>query len=134
MELKPYQKKVLSDLESYLEYVQAYKSAGAAFSEYWKDRVGPYNPLSGDGMEPYKNNIPTAPNVCIKVPTAGGKTFIAANALKVIFDAFHYDRTKAVVWLVPSVTILEQTVKNLSEISHPYRQRINNHFCCKVEV
>lgn len=134
MELKPYQKKVLSDLESYLEYVQAYKSAGAAFSEYWKDRVGPYNPLSGDGMEPYKNNIPTAPNVCIKVPTAGGKTFIAANALKVIFDAFHYDRTKAVVWLVPSVTILEQTVKNLSEISHPYRQRINTHFGGKVEV
>jgi len=134
MELKPYQKKVLSDLESYLEYVQAYKRIDQAFNEYWKDRVGPYNPLSGDGMEPYKNNVPGAPNVCIKVPTAGGKTYIAANALKVIFDAFHYDKTKAVVWLVPSVTILDQTVKNLSDITHPYRQRINTHFGGKVEV
>ncbi len=134
MELKPYQKKVLTDLEQYLEYVQAYKRIDQAFNEFWKDRVGAYNPLSGEGMEPYKNNVPGAPNVCIKVPTAGGKTFIAANALKVIFDAFNYDKTKAVVWLVPSVTILDQTIKNLSDISHPYRQRINTHFGGKVEV
>ena len=32
MELKPYQKKVLSDLESYLEYVQAYKRIDEAFN------------------------------------------------------------------------------------------------------
>jgi len=134
MELKPYQKKVLSDLESYLEYVQAYKRIDEAFNEFWKDKIGQYNPLSGEGMEPYKNNVPCAPNVCIKVPTAGGKTFIASNALKVIFDAFNYDKTKAVVWLVPSVTILDQTIKNLSDISHPYRQRINTHFGSKVEV
>jgi len=134
MELKPYQKKVLSDLESYLEYVQAYKRIDEAFNEFWKDRIGPYNALSGEGMEPYKNNVPGAPNVCIKVPTAGGKTFIASNALKVIFDAFNYDKTKAVVWLVPSVTILDQTINNLSDINHPYRQRINTHFGSRVEV
>jgi len=134
MELKPYQKKVLADLESYLEYAQAYKRIDDAFNEFWKDRIGPYNALSGEGMEPYKNNVPGAPNVCIKVPTAGGKTFIASNALKVIFDAFNYDKTKAVVWLVPSVTILDQTIKNLSDINHPYRQRINTHFGSKVEV
>jgi len=134
MELKPYQKKVLADLESYLEYVQAYKRIDDAFNEFWKDRIGPYNALSGEGMESYKNNVPGAPNVCIKVPTAGGKTFIASNALKVIFDAFNYDKTKAVVWLVPSVTILDQTIKNLSDINHPYRQRINTHFGSKVEV
>ena len=70
----------------------------------------------------------------MKVPTAGGKTFIACHALKTIFDAFDYDRPKAVVWLVPSITILDQTIKNLKDPSHPYRQKINSHFGNKVEV
>jgi type III restriction enzyme len=39
-----------------------------------------------------KNNVPRVPHVCIKVPTAGGKTFIACNAIKTIFDAFDYFR------------------------------------------
>jgi adenine-specific DNA-methyltransferase len=73
-------------------------------------------------------------NICIKVPTAGGKTFIACNAIKTITDAFVYDKPKAVVWLVPSLTILEQTIKNLKDPSHPYRQKINSHFGNKVEV
>ena len=38
------------------------------------------------------------------------------------------------VWLVPSVTILEQTIRNLSNPVHPYRQRINTHFNSRVEV
>ena len=73
-------------------------------------------------------------HICVKVPTAGGKTFIACNALKTIFDAFDYDKPKAVIWLVPSITILEQTLKNLKDPSHPYRQKINSHFGNKVEV
>jgi type III restriction enzyme len=35
---------------------------------------------------------------------------------------------------VPSVTILEQTVKNLSDPRHPYRQKINSQFGNRVEV
>jgi len=75
--------------------------------------------------------------VCVKVPTAGGKTFIAVNALDRIFSAFaEYNptRPKFVVWLVPSLTILEQTVKNLSNIDHPYRQRLNDLFSGRVQI
>jgi len=68
------------------------------------------------------------------VPTAGGKTFIACNALKTIFDAFDYDKSKAVVWLVPSITILDQTIKNLKDPGHPYRQKINTLFLNKADV
>jgi type III restriction enzyme len=93
-----------------------------------------YNLYPGKAIEPYKNNASEAPHICIKVPTAGGKTFIACNAIKTIFDAFHYDKKKAVVWLVPSITILEQTIKNLKNVNHPYRQKINSHFGNKVEV
>jgi type III restriction enzyme len=135
MELKPYQQKVIDDLDSYLQKTEDKQGRYAlAFNEFWEKRLGPYNAAEGKGMEPYKDNVPGVPNVCIKVPTAGGKTFIACNSLKIIYDHYHFNTTKAVVWLVPGVTILEQTLKNLSNVHHPYRQRINTHFSSRVQV
>jgi type III restriction enzyme len=135
MELKPYQQQVITDLSLFLECIQESKDVRTAFYNFWTNHPKtPLYPASGAAIEPYKNNVPRAPHICIKVPTAGGKTFIACNALKPIFDAFDYDRPKAVVWLVPSITILDQTIKNLKDPSHPYRQKINAHFGNRVEV
>lgn len=135
MELKPYQQEVINDLALFLERIQETKDIAKAFYEFWADHPKtPLLPFSGTAIEPYKNNVPRVPHICLKVPTAGGKTFIACNAIKTIFDAFNYDKPKAVVWLVPSITILEQTIKNLKDPSHPYRQKINSHFGNKVEV
>ena len=134
MELKPYQTKVIKDLERYLIYVQQYKLTDLAFKRFWEDQVGPYNPINGEGMRPYQNNVPNAAHVCIKVPTAGGKTFIACNALKTIFSAFDTNRAKAVVWLVPWSNLLEQTLKNLSNPDHPYRQKLNMLFNHRVAI
>ncbi|HMO63510.1 MAG TPA: DEAD/DEAH box helicase family protein [Ferruginibacter sp.] len=135
MELKPYQQQVINDLSSFLEYIQETKDVKDAFHKFWSLHPRtPLQPFPGTAIEPYKNNVPRVPHICVKVPTAGGKTFIACNAIKTIFDAFDYDRPKAVVWLVPSITILEQTIKNLKDPSHPYRQKINSHFGNKVEV
>jgi len=135
MELKSYQQEVINDLSLFLEYVQETKDTKEAFYDFWaKHPRTPIQPFSGTSIEPYKNNVPRVPHICVKVPTAGGKTFIACNALKTIFDAFDYDKPKAVMWLVPSITILEQTLKNLKDPSHPYRQKINSHFGNKVEV
>ena len=114
MELKSYQRKVIENLEEYLAYVQEQKDLGKAFNQYWEDKIGPYNPLDGTGMEPYKNNIPNAAHVCVKVPTAGGKTFIAVNALHTIFSAYDTAKPKAVIWLVPWSNLLQQTVNTLS--------------------
>ena len=135
MELKPYQQQVINDLSSFLEQIQETKDIKEAFYNFWaKHPRTPLFPFSGKAIEPYKNNVERVPHICIKVPTAGGKTFIACNAIKTVFDAFDYDRPKAVVWLVPSITILDQTIKNLKDTSHPYRQKINSHFGNKVEV
>ena len=135
MELKPYQQQVINDLSSFLEHVQETKDVKNAFYDFWaKHPRTPLLPFSGTAIEPYKNNVPRVPHICVKVPTAGGKTFIACNAIRTIFDAFEYDKPKAVVWLVPSITILDQTIKNLKDTSHPYRQKINSHFGNKVEV
>lgn len=135
MELKPYQQQVINDLSLFLEYIQETKDVKDAFHNFWSLHPRtPLQPFPGTAIEPYKNNVSRVPHICVKVPTAGGKTFIACNAIKTIFDAFDYDRPKAVVWLVPSITILEQTIKNLKDPSHPYRQKINSHFGNKVEV
>ncbi len=134
MELKSYQYKVIKDLETYLEYVQRYKKTDQAFNCYWEERIGPYNPLTGEGMQHYKNTIPNAAHVCIKVPTAGGKTFIACNALYTIFNAYSSMMPKVVVWLVPWSNLLNQTVSALSDPNHPYRQKLNSLFNHRVEV
>ena len=134
MELKNYQKQVIDDLHQYFEYLQLHKKADTAFNSYWQDKVGSYNPLTGEGMRPYQNTVPEAVHLSIKVPTAGGKTFLACNALKTIFDAMANDKPRAVVWLVPWSNLLDQTVKNLSNPDHPYCQKLNSLFNNRVQV
>jgi type III restriction enzyme len=130
MELKPYQQSVIDDLSKYLATLEKTPHLADSFKEYWADK-------GVTGMDAYKNNVPSVPHVCAKVPTAGGKTYIAVNAIKTILDTFTAhspERAKLVVWLVPSLTILEQTVKNLSDVDHPYRRRLNQLFKGRVAV
>lgn len=137
MELKPYQQQVINNLNKFLEYKNKFQETGKAFNQYWEDRVGKYQlNLDGtySGMTPYKNNIPGAIHAAIKVPTAGGKTFIACNAIHAISKAYNTSKSQAVVWLVPWSNLLQQTVNNLSNPSHPYREKLNSLFGNRVEV
>ena len=127
MELKSYQKKVIADLTRYLELLNETKNDAAAFRLFWQEKSAPALGL-------YQNVIPGVPNICFKVPTGGGKTFIACNAVRPVFDALPATKTKAVVWLVPSDAILTQTAKALKDTSHPYRQKIDVDFGGRVEV
>ncbi|BCG64636.1 MAG: type III restriction enzyme [Methyloprofundus sp.] len=130
MELKDYQERVIDSLDNYLTELSNDYDLRKSFKSYWD--------LKGvTGMEEYKNNVPGVPHVCAKVPTAGGKTFIAVNAIKTIFDALLVNnpgRSKLVVWLVPSLTILDQTVRNLDNSEHPYRKKLNQLFSNRVSV
>ena len=137
MELKPYQQQVINDLDKFLEYLNTYQDSAKAFNQFWEDKVGKYQAnLDGSysGMRPYKNNIPGATHIAIKVPTAGGKTFIACNALHSIFKSFDVTKPKAVVWLVPWSNLLQQTAGHLSNSTHPYREKLNALFGNRVEV
>ena len=137
MELKPYQQQVINDLEKFLEYLNEFQDSAKAYNQFWEDKVGKYQlQLDGSakGMRPYKDNIPGATHVAIKVPTAGGKTFIACNALNSIFKAFDASKPKAVVWLVPWSNLLQQAVGQLSDTTHPYREKLNALFGNRVEV
>lgn len=134
MELKPYQQDVIKDLENYLSYLQKYKTPNKAFNELWTERVGAYNPLTQTGMKPYKDNITGAVHIAVKVPTAGGKTFIACNALYSFNKYFNQGNAKTVIWLVPWSNLLQQTYNNLNNPNHPYREKLNSLFGHKVEV
>ena len=127
MEMKTYQKKVIADLTRYLELLNETKDTAAAFYHFWHEKSAP-------SLGFYQDILPGVPNLCFKVPTGGGKTYIACNAIRPVFDALPVTKTKAVVWLVPSDAILAQTVKALKDTQHPYRQKIDVDFGGRVEV
>jgi len=130
MELKQYQKKVISDITDYLYFNNLHNDPSKAYDEFWLNKgvnVG------FSGVQGYQKNDVRAPQVCIKVPTGGGKTFIATSAVKPIFN-FLPNNNKVVLWLVPSETILSQTIQNLKNPDHPYRQKLNSDFSSRVEI
>lgn len=131
MELKTYQQTVIENLESYLKYLNETQDVFEAYNSHWTNqdvKVG------FDGLQLYQNNIIDTPHVCFKVPTGGGKTFIACSSVKPIFEAMPKNQAHIVAWLVPSNAILEQTIRTLSDINHPYRQRLDRDFGGRVVV
>jgi len=131
MELKNYQKTVIKDLNRFLELLSEKQNIRQAYSTLWEEKgisIGP------PGMPIYNTSLKGIPHVCLKVPTGGGKTFLAANAIKPILDSMPHIHPKAVVWLVPSDAIMNQTISNLTNIEHPYRKKIDVDFGGKVEI
>ena len=131
MELKNYQKAVMADLSSYMDAIDAENDLIKGWGRYWNDKE---IAVGFGGVPAYKNKIKGTPHVCMKVPTGGGKTFMACSAVRRITDKLPKDKPKFIVWLVPSDAILGQTVRTLSDPDHPYRQRLDMDFAGKVSV
>lgn len=78
----------------------------------------PYSPrMSGDGRP--------VPNVTLKVPTGGGKTWLACAALSRIFGRYIGANAGMVLWIVPNEAIYSQTLKALRDRDHAYRQTLD---------
>jgi len=73
--------------------------------------------LTGDGKP--------CPNATLKVPTGGGKTYLACAGLSRIFGGYLKANTGFVLWIVPNEAIYSQTVKALRDRDHPYRQTLD---------
>ena len=133
MILKEYQKTTLSVLRDYLEKCRIYGPAGA-YDEVTKEpeqakRLGRY----AHGYKPL-NGLENTPYVCLRLPTGGGKTVLAARSIAVARDAWVEKNYPTVLWLVPSNTIRQQTVEALKNPRHPYRKQMDEAFEGRVRV
>lgn len=88
--------------------------------------------------QPYSSRFDGAdraiPNVCLKVPTGGGKTLLAAASVGKVFSSYLNRHTGLVLWIVPNEAIYRQTLKTLSNRDHPYRQMLNVAGAGRVKV
>ena len=66
----------------------------------------------------------SVPNVCLKLPTGAGKTYLATRAVEQLHRLFHRRATGLVLWIVPSDAIYTQTWKTLADREHPYRMTL----------
>ncbi len=129
--LTHYQENTLAVVKAYFQRC-AFESSEAAYKTVTADgdirlRLGTdYGYKSPKGME-------SVPTVCIKVPTGGGKTILAAHSLKVIAEAQSREYP-FVLWFAPSDTIRKQTAEAFKKAHHPYRQELDRQFAGRVKV
>jgi type III restriction enzyme len=77
-------------------------------------------------FSPRRDGIGRAvPNATLKVPTGGGKTWLAVNAVSRIMGRYLGRNTGFVLWIVPNEAIYSQTLKHLKNRQHPYRQALD---------
>jgi type III restriction enzyme len=133
MELKRYQKRVADDVERYLAEVAKEREGGNtrfASKAAWKNlRLGMYNERENGLGEDLTN-------FCIKVPTGGGKTLLATQALGSIYRTIFKDRNGAglVLWVVPSNQIYRDTLKRLRDRSDLYRLMLEHAVSRRLEI
>lgn len=151
MELKDYQNGVLDKLDYYLKKLadtkeeaedfvafQKMKGKEARLTDYAKDtwealvqerRIDLLKDKSGHSVPaPYVTRFDglerPIPNVCLKVPTGGGKTLLGVAAVERLQTDLFTQQTGMVLWVVPSDAIYKQTWKQLANREHPYRQML----------
>lgn len=133
MQLKQYQTDTLAILRRFLE------EARVAGPKSAYDRVTS-EPEQAKRLGRYRTDyraleaLSGSPYVCLRLPTGGGKTILAAHAIGVARDAWIEKDYPLVLWLVPSNTIRLQTVEALKNTRHPYRQALDEVFEGRVRV
>lgn len=125
---KSYQQDVLNSTKAYFERIHEEGDANTAFysitKDLWKRGGTPYNGLAGfDDEMPY---------FCLRVPTGGGKTFIAAKSVALVNTVLLRQEHSVILWLVPSKAIREQTLRALKNREHPYHVGLRD--CGSVAV
>ena len=64
------------------------------------------------------------PNVCLKLPTGAGKTYLATRGIEQLQRLYYRRGRGLVLWIVPSDAIYSQTWKTLADREHPYRMTL----------
>lgn len=125
IKLKNYQVAALSTFSAFLEQCKESDDVASTYAELCTDN----NWVRDKNRVVYHDRFKGAPSVCIRIPTGGGKTVIAAASIKVVDDVYlQTGGAPLVLWLTPSDVISQQTLKALSTAGHPYRELLEEDF------
>ena len=116
---KTYQQQVLESIEAYFRACHELPSPSIAFTattERLWGRGNAYHPLSGFPAD--------MPYFCLRVPTGGGKTWLAARSVALANTHLLRCEHSVILWLVPSKPIREQTLRTLRDRRHPYHNAL----------
>lgn len=128
--LKNYQQKVARDLETFFSDLD---NARTKFdtSPDLQSALGDYTALALTGKYAQFQDRPRTgagqlyPRVCIKMPTGGGKTLVAVETIRAYQNLFAKKKTGLVVWITHRDSIYRQTIENLQNKGHVYRQLLD---------
>ena len=156
MELKDFQQTVLDTLDGYLDELKVRQAKSLKAEAFIKENpdLGMQLPdFCGDTWaelaihnklpnirkgKPYSKRIDgvgrAVPNICLKVPTGGGKTLLATASVSRIFGSLLNTNTGFVLWIMPNEAIYTQTKKHLTNRDHPYRQMLDKAAAGRVKI
>lgn len=129
LELKRYQKDALAALSAFLSAARGKRTPGEmqdAFDAARRQAMGADAPPAS--YRPFSAKAPEIPVACVRIPTGGGKTLMAAHAIDIAARDYVGTRAPIALWLVPSNTIRTQTLEALKTPGHPYRQALLRHW------
>lgn len=121
-QLKNYQQETLTILRAYLEAAR-FDGPAVAYSAHMQATIGP-------NFKSYQtlNGLDDVPYICLRLPTGGGKTLLAAHSVAIAAHAYLEQDYPLVLWLVPTNTIRLQTLETLKTPGHPNRQVLEDAF------
>ena len=118
LELKEYQQESLDAIARFCDLVR-----GAAGTNALRPVHDAYYAACGrDFLE--VPQLPGIPYFCLRVPTGGGKTLIASRAVGAIAKHLGHQDRPLCLWVTPTTTIRDQTLRGLQDREHPYHDAL----------
>jgi type III restriction enzyme len=120
--LKTYQQQALASLERFLSEARSSGSLETAWAHELARQAPPPEPGEQVRTVPYRRQpFGDTPCVCLRIPTGGGKTLLASHAIALMARVWRQAAFPVALWLVPSTTIRDQTLRALQQPGHAYR-------------
>ncbi|ABB30917.1 type III restriction protein res subunit [Geobacter metallireducens RCH3] len=128
--LKDYQENALTALDGFFRQLRM-----SGLAEAWR-HCAPVQEKQGQARQAAYNaeTLGETPAVCVRIPTGGGKTFLAAHAVARIGKTLADTDAPVALWLVPSDAIRSQTLAALSTPRNPCREALTSYFGERVRV
>ena len=151
-----YQDRALATLDAYIDHLRKEKQRSDDIAALAADRTdlalpipdftrSAWQAMRDDGrLPPSRAATPFSPrrdgcgrpvpNAVLKVPTGGGKTWMAVSAVSRIIGRYLGRNTGFVLWIVPNEAIYQQTLRHLRDREHPYRQALERAAAGRVRI